>query len=109
MSSSGMLCHVTRVRTDVLEEHITFFTRVTRISELGTMLALTGNHSVLRLVVTAKVVPSSPIPATLMTEVICSSDTSVLTRATWHNKQPPWPLVRKRTIPTERQPPVDEI
>jgi hypothetical protein len=25
------------------------------------------------------------------------------------NKQTPWPLVRERTIPTERQPLVDEI
>jgi hypothetical protein len=25
------------------------------------------------------------------------------------NKQSPWPLVRERTIPTERPPPVDEI
>jgi hypothetical protein len=26
-----------------------------------------------------------------------------------HHKQTPWPLVRKRTIPTERPPLVDEI
>jgi hypothetical protein len=28
---------------------------------------------------------------------------------TFKNKQTPWPLVRKRTIPTERRPLVDEI
>jgi hypothetical protein len=38
----------------------------------------------LRLRVTANV-PSSPILVTLMMEVICSSKTSVLTRATWCN------------------------
>jgi thiazole synthase ThiGH ThiG subunit len=37
---------------------------------------------VLRLLVTAAVVPSSPIPATLMMEAIRSSETSVLTTAT---------------------------
>jgi hypothetical protein len=35
-------------------------------------------HSVLWLLVTAKVVPSSPILVTLMMEVICSSKTAVL-------------------------------
>jgi hypothetical protein len=33
--------------------------------------------------VTASVVPSSPILVTLMKEALCSSDMSVLTRATW--------------------------
>jgi hypothetical protein len=36
-------------------------------------------------VVTASVVPSSPILATLMMEALSSSGTSVLTRATWRN------------------------
>jgi hypothetical protein len=35
------------------------------------------------LLVTANVVPSSLIPVTLMMEALCSSETSVLTRATW--------------------------
>jgi hypothetical protein len=39
---------------------------------------------VLRLLVTANVVPSSPILVTLM-NAIRSSETSVLTRATWRN------------------------
>jgi hypothetical protein len=41
-------------------------------------------HSVHWLLVTANI-PSSPILVTLMMEVLSSSETSVLTRATWHN------------------------
>jgi hypothetical protein len=41
-------------------------------------------HSVRRLLVTASV-PSSPILVTLMKEELSSSETSVLTRATWRN------------------------
>jgi hypothetical protein len=78
MVSSGMLRHVALVRTDVSEELSASFIGVTRISELGTMLAAS-------LLVTASVVPSSPIPVTLMKEALSSSETSVLTRATWRN------------------------
>jgi hypothetical protein len=46
---------------------------VTRIGELGTTI------------VTASVVPSSPILVTLMKEAVSSSETSVLTRATRRN------------------------
>jgi hypothetical protein len=42
-------------------------------------------RSVRRLPVTANVVPSSPILVTLMTDVLRSSETSVLTRATRRN------------------------
>jgi hypothetical protein len=38
-----------------------------------------------QLLVMANVVPSSPIPVTLMTEALRSSETSVLTKATWRN------------------------
>jgi hypothetical protein len=38
-----------------------------------------------RLLVTASVVPSSPILVALMKEGLSSSETSVLTRATWRN------------------------
>jgi hypothetical protein len=38
-----------------------------------------------RLLVTANVVPSSPILVTLMKEALNSSETSNLTRATWRN------------------------
>jgi hypothetical protein len=60
---------VALVRTDVSEELSTSFIRVTRIGELGTTLAVT----------------SSPILVTLMGEELSSSETSVLTRATWRN------------------------
>jgi hypothetical protein len=42
-------------------------------------------RSVLRLLVAACVVPSSPIFVTLMLEIIRSSETSILTRATRRN------------------------
>jgi hypothetical protein len=74
MASSGTLGRVALVRIDVSEELRTSFIRVTRIGELGTTLAVT---SVRRLLVTACVVPSSPILAsspilvTLMKEALC--------------------------------------
>jgi hypothetical protein len=96
-----MLCYVAVVRTDVSEERNASIIRVTRISELGTTLAVTTNHSMLRrniivtvivfirsvlwLLVTANVVPSLPILVTLIMEMICSSETSVLTRTTARN------------------------
>jgi hypothetical protein len=43
MASSGMLRRVAVVRTDVSEERIASFIRVTRIGELGTTQAVTGN------------------------------------------------------------------
>jgi hypothetical protein len=42
-------------------------------------------RSACRLLVTANVVPSSPILVTLMMEAFRSSETSALTRATWRN------------------------
>jgi hypothetical protein len=86
MVSSGMLRRVALVRTDISEELSASFIRVTRISELGTTLAVTSNaHSVRQLLVTASVVPSSPILVTLMKEALSSSETFVLTRATRRN------------------------
>jgi hypothetical protein len=43
MPSSGMLRHVAFVRTGNLEELSASIIRVTRIGELGTMLAITSN------------------------------------------------------------------
>jgi hypothetical protein len=47
MASSEMLHSVAIVRTDVSEELSASFTRVTRIGELGTTLAVTNNGSTL--------------------------------------------------------------
>jgi hypothetical protein len=86
MVSSGMLHRVALVRTDVSEELRASFIRVTRTAELGTTLAVTSNRRTARqLLVTASVVPSSPIFVTLMKEALSSSDTSVPARATRRN------------------------
>jgi hypothetical protein len=83
MASSWMLRHVALITTDVSEELSASFITVTRIGELGTTLAVTS--SVRRLLVTASVVPSSPILVTLMMEALSYSETSVLTGATRRN------------------------
>jgi hypothetical protein len=88
-----MLRRVNLVRTDVSEEISASFISVTRIGELGTTLAVISNRRTLRrntlvflvLLVTASVVPSSPILVTLMKEALSSSETSVLTGATRRN------------------------
>jgi hypothetical protein len=81
-----MLRRVALVRTDVSEELNASFIRVTRIGELGTTVDVTNNRrTVSRLLVTASVVPSSPILVTLMKEALSSSDTSILPRATRRN------------------------
>jgi hypothetical protein len=48
MASSGMLRRVALVRTDVSEELSASIIGVTRIGELGTMLAVTSNRRKLR-------------------------------------------------------------
>jgi hypothetical protein len=80
MASFGMIRRVAFVRIDVSEELTASFIRITRIGELGTTLAVTSNRQL-----TASVDPSSPIHVNLMKEVLSSSETSVLTRATWRN------------------------
>jgi hypothetical protein len=75
MPPSRMLCRVDLVRTDVSKERSAPIIRVTRIGELGTTLAVL--RSVRRLLVTANVVPSSPILATLVMEAMPSSETQI--------------------------------
>jgi hypothetical protein len=82
MASSVMLRRVTLVRTDVSEELSASFIRVTRIGELATNAHC---EEICRLLVITSVVPSSLILDTLMKEALSSSETSVLTRATWRN------------------------
>jgi hypothetical protein len=65
------------LKIDESEERIASMIRVIRISDT----VFRPLCSVLRLLVTAKVVPSSTIPVTLMMEAIHSSETSVLIRA----------------------------
>jgi hypothetical protein len=98
MASSGMFRRVALVRTDVSQKISASFIRVTRIGELGTILAYLATdarckeipsemvflRSVRRLLVTANV-PSSPTLITGMMEALISSETSVLTRATRRN------------------------
>jgi hypothetical protein len=74
MASSGMLRRVALVRTYVSEELSPSFIRV-----------MAFLRSVLRMLVTASVVPSSPILVTLMKEALRSSEMSVLTRTTRRN------------------------
>jgi hypothetical protein len=81
-----MLRLVALVRTDFSEELSASFITATRIGDLGTTLAVTSHRrSVRRLLVTASVVPISPILVTLMMEGLSSSETSILTRATRRN------------------------
>jgi hypothetical protein len=83
-----MLQRVAFVRTDVSEEISASNIRVSRIGELGT-LVVTNNRRTLRrntrLLVTANIVPSSPILVTLMKEALSSSETSFLTISTQRN------------------------
>jgi hypothetical protein len=87
-----MLHRVALVRTAVSEGLSASFIRVTRTDELGTTLPVTSNRntklvfrSVRRLLVTASVVPSSPILVILMMKALSFFETSVLTRATRRN------------------------
>jgi hypothetical protein len=68
-----MLCRVALVKIKVSEELSASFTNLIFL------------RSVRRLLVTASVVPSSPILVTLMKDELNSSETSILTRSTRHN------------------------
>jgi hypothetical protein len=73
MASSVMLRRTGLVRTDVSEEFSASFTHFVFL------------RNVRRLLVTASVVPNSPILVTLMKEALRSSEKSVLARATLRN------------------------
>jgi hypothetical protein len=82
MVSSGMLCRVALVRTDVSKEPSSYvrfevFTAVTMENAVFWDVTPCG---ILR-----NLLPSSRILVTLMKEALCSSETSVLTRATRRN------------------------
>jgi hypothetical protein len=86
-----MLRRVALVGNDFSEELSTYIIIVTRIGEVRTTLALSGNRcsfvllrSERRLPVTSNV-PSSLIIVTLMLEALRFSEPSVLTRATRRN------------------------
>jgi hypothetical protein len=69
-----MLRRLALVRTDVSEEASTSIIRVTRISELGTTLAVNSNPRTQRVIL-----------VTLMMEALGSSESSILTRAQRRN------------------------
>jgi hypothetical protein len=74
------------VRIDVSEELRASIIRVARIDGLlGTKYFFVFLRSLSRLLVSANVVPSSPILVTLIMEALGSSETSVLTRAPRRN------------------------
>jgi hypothetical protein len=77
MASSGMLCRVALVRTDVSEELSASFIRVTRIGEKETLTVYSNRRTLRRNTLLA-----SPILVTLMMEAPRSSETSGLPRYT---------------------------
>jgi hypothetical protein len=89
-----MLRRVALVRTDVSEE----------------LSASIIHRSVRRLLVTADVVPSSPIFVSSMMETISSTETSVLTRATRRNIREDSILHshRRENLKSDRQVPVQQ-
>jgi hypothetical protein len=87
MPSSGILRCEALVRSDISEKHIAFIIRVKRLGELEIAIAVTSIRStilrsVLLLLVTDNVVPSSPILVSLMMEAIRYFEMWALTRAT---------------------------
>jgi hypothetical protein len=99
MSPSGIWRHVAIIRTDVSEERITSIDDRDTVTEalfsichevhpirlFPVSYSVLFLRNMLRLVVTAIVVPSSLILLALMMQARHSSETSVLTRATRHH------------------------
>jgi hypothetical protein len=77
--STGMWRRVVLARTDVSEERSSSIIWVKRTSEIGRTLTVASNWNTLR---RSNQVPTSLVPSILMMEVIRSSETSVLKRAT---------------------------
>jgi hypothetical protein len=48
MLSSGILCHVAVIRSDVVDVFSTSIIRVTRVGKMGATLAVTSNRRTLR-------------------------------------------------------------
>jgi hypothetical protein len=130
MQSFGMCCRVALVITDVSEEHVASIIRAEAISELGIILAAT--RATLRHSNGVKIFKSSlDCPkislydfghsdwddgrgaVCLLTRLDGQCNSRLRTPCPLYiqqtNKQTPWPLVRERTIPSERPPLVDEI
>jgi hypothetical protein len=89
-----MLSYAKLHRVALVRKEVSSINRVRRIGELGTTLAVTNNRRtpgrnvkiLLQLLVTANVVPSTPIRVILMIDALGYSETSVLTRATKRTK-----------------------
>jgi hypothetical protein len=100
-----MWLRVTLVRTGVSGRYIAAtIINVKIISELGSLavtITLVFLRSMLQLLITVKVVPSSVILFTLMTETLRSSETTVLTRTT-RCHIPEGGIVREISTPKSR-------
>jgi hypothetical protein len=88
MLSSGMLRRVVLTRAtqrNIPEDNILHSHRRENLKSYNASCDLVFLCSVRRMLVTASVVPNSPILVTLMKEALSSSETSVLTRVTRRN------------------------